>query len=63
MSLESTSTEAYDRGGKRDEHFRRADSGEWHYRVAVAGGRVALTNGARLEVDEVFRGVFDLEGE
>jgi Uma2 family endonuclease len=45
------------------EHFQRADSGEWHYRVAVAGGRVTLTNGARLEVDEVFRGVFDLEGE
>ncbi len=46
----------------RIEHFRRGD-GEWHYRVAVAGGRVTLANGAVLEVDSVFRGVFDLEGE
>ena len=46
----------------RIEHFQRGD-GEWHYRVAVPGGRVTLTNGAVLEVDAVFRGVFDLEGE
>ncbi len=46
----------------RIEHFQRGD-GEWHYRVAVAGGRVTLTRGAVLEVDAVFRGVFDLEGE
>jgi Uma2 family endonuclease len=46
----------------RIEHFQRGD-GEWHYRVAVAGGRVTLANGAVLEVDSVFRGVFDLEGE
>jgi hypothetical protein len=46
----------------RIEHFQRGD-GEWRYRVAVAGGRVTLTSGAVLEVDAVFRGVFDLEGE
>ncbi len=46
----------------RIEHFQRGD-GEWHYRVAVAGGRVTLTNGAVLDVDAVFRGVFELEGE
>jgi Uma2 family endonuclease len=46
----------------RIEHFQRGE-GEWHYRVAAAGGRVKLTNGAVLEVDAVFRGVFELEGE
>jgi Uma2 family endonuclease len=46
----------------RIEHFQRGD-GEWHYRVAGAGGRVTLTSGAVLEVDALFRGVFDLEGE
>ena len=46
----------------RLEHFQRGED-EWHYRVAVAGGRVTLTNGAVLEVDAVFRSVFDLEGE
>jgi Uma2 family endonuclease len=46
----------------RIEHFQR-DDGEWRYRVALAGGRVTLTNGAVLEVDAVFRGVFELEGD
>jgi Uma2 family endonuclease len=46
----------------RIEHFQRGE-GEWHYRVAAAGGRVTLTNGAVLEEDAVFRGVFELEGE
>jgi Uma2 family endonuclease len=46
----------------RIEHYERGE-GEWHYRVAVAGGRVTLTNGAVLEVDAVFRGVFELEGD
>jgi Uma2 family endonuclease len=45
------------------EHFQRVDDGEWRYRVAVAGGRVTLTSGAVLEVDTVFRGVFELAGE
>jgi Uma2 family endonuclease len=47
----------------RIEHFQRREGGEWHYRVAVAGGRVMLANGVVLEVDAVFRGVFELEGE
>ncbi len=46
----------------RIEHFQR-DDGEWRYRVALAGGRVTLTNGAVLEVDAVFRGVFELAGD
>jgi Uma2 family endonuclease len=45
------------------EHFQRAEGGEWRYRVASAGGRVVLASGAALEVDAIFRGMFDLEGE
>jgi hypothetical protein len=47
----------------RIEHYRRESGGEWHYRVAVAGGRVTLANGAVVEVDAVFRGAFEIEGE
>jgi Uma2 family endonuclease len=47
----------------RFEHYRREASGEWHYRVVPAGGRVTLSNGAVLEVDAVYAGVFELEGE
>jgi Uma2 family endonuclease len=45
------------------EHYRREDGGEWRYRVAGAGERVALKNGATLDVDAVYRGVFELEGD
>ena len=47
----------------RIEHYRREASGEWHYRVVPAGGRVTLTNGATISVDAVYSGVFELEGE
>ncbi|HEY2518226.1 MAG TPA: Uma2 family endonuclease [Polyangiaceae bacterium] len=47
----------------RIEHFQRASGGEWRYRVAAAGGRIALANGMVIEVDAVYRGIFDLEGE
>lgn len=45
------------------EHFQREPNGEWHYRVAGPGGRVTLGTGVSIEVDVVFRGVFELEGE
>jgi hypothetical protein len=47
---------------KTTEDFQREASGEWHYRVVGAGGRVNLKTGAVVEVDSVFRGVFELEG-
>ena len=47
----------------RIEHYQREAGGEWHYRVAEAGGRVTLKSGALLNVDEVFRGAFELEGD
>lgn len=47
----------------RIEHFQREPNGEWHYRIATAGGRVTLASGAALEVDRVFAGVMELDGE
>lgn len=47
----------------RVEHFRREANGEWHYRIATAGGRISLSNGTVLEIDRVFAGVMELEGE
>jgi Uma2 family endonuclease len=45
------------------EHYQREDGGEWRYRVTGAGGRVTLKNRAVLNVDAVYRGVFELEGD
>jgi Uma2 family endonuclease len=45
------------------EHYQRADRGEWRYRVAGAGGRVTLKHGASLNLDVVYRGAFELEGD
>lgn len=45
------------------EHYRRAAGGAWYYRVAEAGGKVELSNGATLDVDAVYAGVFELDGE
>ena len=49
----------------RIEHFQRQGGadGDWRYRAVEAGGRVVLSNGATLDVDAVYRGAFDLEGE
>lgn len=47
----------------RMEHFSRAEDGAWVYRHADAGGRVTTSTGAVLDVDDIFRGAFDLPGE
>jgi Uma2 family endonuclease len=47
----------------RVEHYRRDANGEWHYRVVEAGGRLVLTNGVVLDIDTVYAGAFDIEGE
>ncbi len=47
----------------RLEHFAREEDGSWRYRVVGAGGRVELTTGTILVVDEVFEGAFDLPGD
>jgi len=47
----------------RIEHFKREPDGSWHYRVAEAGDRITLSNGATLVVDEIFAGVVELADE
>lgn len=44
------------------EHFQRATAGAWHFRALGPGDEVVLTNGARLSVDAVFAGAFELPG-
>jgi Uma2 family endonuclease len=45
------------------EHYERAERGEWHYRLVGPGGRVTLASGAILDLDAIYRGVFEIEGD
>lgn len=49
----------------RVEHFQRdaQDAAEWHYRQLGPGQVVTLWNGAKIEIDALFAGMFELEGE
>jgi Uma2 family endonuclease len=47
----------------RIEHYQRASDGSWTYRVAEAGGRLVLSSGAVLVVDEIFDGALALPGD
>lgn len=47
----------------RIEHFKRASDGSWNYRAASPGGRIVLSIGAALVVDEVFAGMLALPGD
>ena len=44
------------------EVFRRADEG-WRYEVIEAGGAVRIGAGFAVNVDQLYRGVFDLPGD
>ncbi len=46
----------------RVEHFGRDADGTWRYRVFGPGETVELASGARLSVDAVYRGAFELPG-
>lgn len=47
----------------RIEHYRRSADGDWNYRAAGPGERVALSTGVALIVDDVFAGVMALPGD
>ena len=47
----------------RIEHYRRESGGRWGYRAFGPGERLELTNGATLDVDAIFAGVFELLGD
>jgi Uma2 family endonuclease len=47
----------------RIEHYLRGADGSWTYRAVGSGGRVTLSTGVSLIVDEVFDGVLSLPGD
>ena len=47
----------------RIEHFRRERTRTWTYQFAGAGERLALSNGAELDVDAIFAGMMELPGD
>lgn len=47
----------------RIEHYRRAADGSWTYRAAGSGGRVTLSTGVHLIIDELFASMLDLPGD
>lgn len=47
----------------RVEHFARDADGSWRYRVVSAGGRLELTTGTELFIDEVYEGAFEVPGD
>jgi Uma2 family endonuclease len=47
----------------RVEHYQRESDGSWRYRLLSAGDTVTLANGARVAIDAVYEGAFELGGE
>lgn len=47
----------------RMEHFQRQADGSWRYMLVETGGSLELSNGARLSVDELYVGAFDMPGD
>ena len=45
------------------EHYQRQSDGSWRYLLLETGSSIILTNGARLSVDDIYAGAFDLEAE
>lgn len=45
------------------EHFRRREANHWDYCAYGPGERVVLSNGAELDIDAIFDGVFVLAGD
>lgn len=47
----------------RIEHFGRSADGTWIYRALGPGEHLQLTNGASLDLDDIFAGAFELPGD
>jgi Uma2 family endonuclease len=47
----------------RVEHYQRQGDGSWRYRRLERGDRVALGNGAAVDVDAVYEGAFEVTGD
>jgi Uma2 family endonuclease len=47
----------------RIEHYQRQSDGSWRYLLHEPGSSIVLSNDARLSVDDIYAGAFDLEAE
>ena len=47
----------------RIEHYQRAPDGSWIFREVGPGGRVTLSTGGVIVVDEIFNGMLALPGD
>lgn len=47
----------------RIEHYQRQSDGSWRYLLHEPGSSIVLSNGARLSVDDIYAGAFDLDAE
>lgn len=45
------------------EHFQRCEDGSWRYTALRHGEHIALKNGLRISVSELYEGTFDLPGD
>jgi Uma2 family endonuclease len=47
----------------RIEHYQRQADGSWRYIVAESGGSITLSNDARMSVDDIYAGAFEVPGD
>lgn len=47
----------------RIEHYQRQSDDSWRYQLVEAGGSITLSNGARLSVDDIYAGAFEVPGD
>jgi Uma2 family endonuclease len=47
----------------RMEHFQRQSDGSWRYLLVETGGVIVLSNGARLTIDDIYAGAFEVPGD
>lgn len=47
----------------RVEHFAREPDGSWRYRVATAGGELAVMTDTTITIDEIYEDAFEVPGD
>jgi Uma2 family endonuclease len=47
----------------RIEHYQRQADGSWRYIVAESGGSITLSNDARMSVDDIYAGAFEVPSD
>lgn len=44
-------------------HYQRQADGSWRYIVAESGGSITLSNDARMSVDDIYAGAFEVPSD